>query len=339
MLAVIYARYSSHGQREQSIDDQVRACREAAEREGDKIVAVYADRARSGTSANRAEFLRMVSDAKSGDWQRVWMWKTDRFARNRYDAAIYKRVLAKSGVDLRYAAEQIPEGPMGVLVESLLDGLAEYYSANLSENVVRGQHGNAERCHPNGERRYGYRKCGARIEDGKFVPDDRYEVDESQAAAVRLVFAKRADGETLREIAEELNDLGFLNCAGNPFTKHSVRRMLHNEIYLGVYWYSDVRIEGGVPAIVTLDEWEAAHDADIRGQTKHSRHLHDITGMTFRGWTAVEHTRTDKRHRWVWLVRHECGYEREYYAFLLTEGKRPRCPVCDVREVDADGQG
>lgn len=330
MLAVIYARYSSHGQREQSIEDQVRECREAAERAGDKIVGVYADRAKTGTNANRDAFLKMVSDAKTSDWERVWMWKTDRFARSRYDAAIYKRELSRRGVDLKYAAEPIPDGPMGVLVESLLDGLAEYYSANLSENVRRGQHGNAQRCHPNGERRYGYRKCGARVEGGRFVPDDHYEIDEGQARVVRLVFSARAGGATLREIAEKVNALGELNLAGTPFTKHSVRRMLHNEAYLGVYWYSDVRVEGGIPAIVTREEWDAAHDADIRGQVRHSRHLHDLTGMTFRGWTAIEHVSTDKRHRWIWRIRHECGYEREYYAFLLTEGKRPACPVCDA---------
>lgn len=335
MHAVIYARYSSHGQREQSIEDQVRECRAAAEREGDKIVAVYADRARSGTSANRAEFLRMVSDAKSGDWQRVWMWKTDRFARNRYDAAIYKRELSRRGVDLKYVAEPIPDGPMGVLVEALLDGLAEYYSANLSENTKRGQHGNAQRCHPNGERRYGYRKCGARIEGGRFVPADRYEVEPEEAEVVRLVFRLRARGRTLREIAEEANALGATSCSGGPINKSVVRRILGNEMYIGTYWYSDVRVEGGVPAIVTLEEWDAAHDADIRGQVRHSRHLHDLTGMAFHGWTAIEHVRTDKRHRWVWLIRHECGYEREYFAFLLAEGKCPTCPACGPRGTRA----
>lgn len=331
MLAVIYARYSSNGQRDQSIEDQIRECTEAAEREGDAVVGIYADRAKSGTTANRREFRKMIADAKDASWQRVWMWKTDRFARNRYDAAIYKTMLSKSGVDLKYAAEQIPDGPMGILIESLLEGLAEYYSANLAENVSRGQHGNAYKCHPNGERRFGYKKAGACIVNGRFRPDDHYEIDDEQASIVRFIFSRRADGATLREIAEEVNLTGSLNCAGNPFTKHTVRRILHNEFYLGNYWFSDIRIEGGVPAIVSKDEWDAAHDVSVNGQTKHSRHLHDITGMAFRGWTAVKHVRTDKRHRWIWLMRHECGYEREYYAFLLTEGKRPRCPVCDSK--------
>lgn len=325
--AVIYARYSSHEQREKSIEDQIRECEAAAERAGDTVVAVYADRAKSGTSAaKRAEFMRMVNDSKFADWERVWTYKTDRFARNRYDSAIYKRVLAKNGIDVSYAAEAIPDGPIGIIVEALLEGLAEYYSANLSENVIRGLTGNALLCHPNGVRRYGYAAVGARIEDGKFVPSDRYEVVPCEAEGVRMAFKMRGNLAPYRDIANAMNDSGFRNTVGRTFTDRVAARILNDEFYLGVYWYGGVRKPGGVPAIVTKKEWDAAHRPLAVARPR--RHVHDIRGMVFHGWEAVEHVGTDDRHRWIWRIRHECGYERDYYAFLLNQGKRPLCPVC-----------
>ena len=108
--AVIYARYSSHSQRDESIEDQVRVCREAAAREGDEVVRVYADRATSGTStAGRAEFARMVADSATASWDRVYVYKTDRFARNRYDSAIYKARLKRNGVRVVSATENIQD--------------------------------------------------------------------------------------------------------------------------------------------------------------------------------------------------------------------------------------
>lgn len=330
MDAVIYARYSSHEQNEKSIEDQIRECVAAAERAGDTVVAVYADRAKSGASAiKRTEFLRMVADSKGAGWKRVWIYKTDRFARNRYDSAIYKRALGKNGVSIGYAAETIPDGPIGIIVEALMEALAEYYSANLSENVIRGLTGNALNCHPNGVRRYGYITAGARIVDGKFFPADHYEVLPAEAEGVRMAFEMRGDRISKRDIANAMNASGKRNTVGGEFTERVVGRILDDEFYLGVYWYGDVRVPDGAPAIVTQAEWDAAH-APCREKRVKKRHVHDIAGMEFHGWKAVEHVRTDARHRWIWKIRHgECGFEREYYAFLLNQGKRPFCPVCD----------
>ena len=135
---VIYARFSSERQRDESIEDQVRVCSDWAAGHGLTVVATYEDRAISGTSDERPEFLRMISDARSGNFGTVLVYKLDRFARDRFDAAIYRKRLGECGVALRSVMESIPDGPEGAILESVIDGFNEYYSRNLSQNVLRG---------------------------------------------------------------------------------------------------------------------------------------------------------------------------------------------------------
>lgn len=245
--AVIYARFSCSKQREESIEDQVRVCRDAAERAGDTIVAVYADAAQSGRTDERPEFLRMVKDSERGGWERVYVYKLDRFARNRYDSATYKSRLRKHGVSVVSAAESIPDGPDGILLESLYEGMAEYYSANLSQNVRRGMDGNARKCMSNGTSIYGYR----RGEDGRFV------VVEDEAVAVRALFDAYASGRSVTEICK--NELApFRTRRGNRISVQTACKMLRNERYAGVYLYDGLRVEGGMPAIVTREMFDMA---------------------------------------------------------------------------------
>lgn len=113
MIAAIYARYSSSRQRKESIEDQVAACRSSAEAAGDEVAEVYADEAKSGTTTERRDaFRQMMADAKSGRFRRLWVYKTDRFARNRYDSAIHKHRLKVSGVEVRMglALVELEEG-------------------------------------------------------------------------------------------------------------------------------------------------------------------------------------------------------------------------------------
>lgn len=146
MTGVIYARYSSDSQREESIDGQLRECRAFAEKNDIQIVDTYIDRALSAKTDNRPEFQRMVKDSAGRAFEVVLVWKLDRFARNRYDSAHYKSVLRRNGVKVVSATETISEGAEGILLESLLEGMAEYYSAELSEKVMRGQTENALKC-------------------------------------------------------------------------------------------------------------------------------------------------------------------------------------------------
>ena len=247
--AVIYARYSSHSQRDESIEDQVRVCRDAAAREGDTVIHVYADRATTGTTtAGRAAFAEMLSDSERGAFSRVWVYKLDRFARNRYDAATCRSRLKKNGVEVASATEGIQEGPEGIILESVLEGMAEYYSANLSQNVKRGMHGNALRCMHNGVRVFGY----------SHGPDGRFVIDEDEAEAVRTAFGMYDAGASMPEIVQALSR--WRTTAGNPIRMQTVSSMLRNEKYKGVYSFKDVRVEDGMPAIVDADLFDRVQE-------------------------------------------------------------------------------
>lgn len=257
--AYIYGRYSSHAQKDTSIEQQFAEIKVYCAAAGIRIVGEYADRAISGKTDDRPEFQRMIKDCSKGNVQLIVCWKVDRFARNRYDAAMYKARLKKYGVRVQYAKESIPDGPEGILLESILEGSAEYYSANLAQNVKRGLRANALECKINqGPYPLGYRK-GA---------DGRYELDPETAPVVREIFDLYVNGDVpIVDICKMLNGRGLRTVRGGLFGRNSFRSLLRNEKYIGVYEYMDVRIEGGVPAIVTPEIFEAA-------QRKIARHAH-----------------------------------------------------------------
>ena len=143
MNAVIYARYSSDNQREESIEGQLRECKDFAEKQGMNVIQSYIDRACSAKTDNRPAFQEMIRDSSKRGFEVVIVWKLDRFSRNRYDSARYKAALRKNGVKVISATEKISEGSEGIILESVLEGFAEYYSADLSEKVTRGMTENA----------------------------------------------------------------------------------------------------------------------------------------------------------------------------------------------------
>ena len=121
MNVVIYARYSSDRQTEQSIEGQLKECYEYARRNGYTVVGEYIDRAISGTTDHRPEFLRMIADGDKKLFQAVLVYQLDRFARNRYDSATYKAKLKKNGIRVLSARENISDDASGVLMEAVLD--------------------------------------------------------------------------------------------------------------------------------------------------------------------------------------------------------------------------
>ena len=244
---VIYPRYSSHSQRDVSIDQQIRACRLFAERQGIEIVGIYEDRAATGTNDRRPGFQRMIRDAEKGEWQYVIVYSLDRFARDRYDSAVYKRRLKDCGVKVLSAMENISDDPTGVLMESLLEGLAEYYSKELSRKIRRGMEDNASKCLCNGQIPFGYR----RGEDGRFA------IDESEAPIVQEIYRRVRDGSKLIDIHNDLNRRGIRTKKGYPFSRSSFNSMLSNERYTGVYIYKDIRIPGGMPQIIDQTLFDA----------------------------------------------------------------------------------
>lgn len=136
--AVIYARYSSDRQREESIEGQIRECKAFAAANDYEIVGTYTDRALSARTDQRPDFQKMIADSDQHLFQFVIVYALDRFSRSRYDSAIYKNRLKKNGVRVLSAKENIRDDPTGVILESLLEGYAEYYSLELAQKVRRG---------------------------------------------------------------------------------------------------------------------------------------------------------------------------------------------------------
>lgn len=245
--AVIYARYSSHSQRDVSIDQQVRACRQYAERNGIDVLQVYEDHALTGTNDRRPGFQKMIRDASLSAWDYVIVYTLDRFARDRYDSAVYKRQLKSHGIRVLSAMENISDDPTGVLMESLLEGLAEYYSAELSRKIRRGMDDNASRCLVNGSLPLGY----VRGSDG------RYAVDESEASVVREIYRRVQDHEPFTQIIDDLNNRGIRTKKGRLWNRSSFNRLLSNERYTGIYIYGATRVPGGIPAIIPQQLYDA----------------------------------------------------------------------------------
>lgn len=242
MTGVIYARYSEGPkQTDQSIEGQVADCKAYAEQNGIDIVEIYADRHISGKSlAGRDEFQRMLYDAEHHKFDCVIVWKIDRFGRNRQDIAISKMKLKKAGVELHYAAEAVPEGAEGIILESLLEGLAEYYSADLRQKVTRGIRESAKKG----------RYCGASVPIGYTTDADRHVIiDEKAAEAVREAFQMHIAGATTKDIIEMFNQRGIRSSRGKEITPAVVYRMLRNERYTGAWELAGVALD--VPGIIS----------------------------------------------------------------------------------------
>lgn len=214
MKAVIYACYSSDSQREESIEGQIRECTAFAEKNGITILRHYIDRAYSAKTDNRPDFQEMIKDSGKKLFDMVIVWKLDRFARNRYDSARYKAQLKRNGVKVVSATEVISEGAEGIILESVLEGYAEYYSADLSEKVIRGRKENALKCKFNG----GTLPIGCVIDE-----EQHFQIDPLTAPFVLDVFKKYDKGATMKELRDWLNDSGVRNYPWSTaeFQQHS----------------------------------------------------------------------------------------------------------------------
>ena len=247
MNIVIYARYSSHSQTEQSIEGQLQTCYEFAKHNGHIVIGEYIDRAQSGTTDSRAEFQRMIADSDKHSFEGVLVYQLDRFARNRYDSAINKAKLKKNGVRVISARENISDDASGILVEGVLESMAEYYSAELSQKIRRGMNINAEKCLSNGS------NPGL----GYYVDEERrFHVDPEGAAIVREIFETYASGKTVAEITKYLNAKQVKTSLGKEFNKNSLHRLLRNKRYIGYYIYKDMETPGGMPRIIEDELFE-----------------------------------------------------------------------------------
>ena len=248
MNAVIYARYSSDRQREESIEGQLRECTDYALKNNLTLLGTYVDRALSARTADRPDFQRMITDSAKGLFDVVLVWKLDRFSRDRYDSAHYKHVLKKNGVRVISIKENISDGPEGIILESMLEGYAEYYSAELAQKIRRGQHDNAMKCMNNG----GNTPLGYYVDKAT----GRLEIDPETAPYVQELFARYADGERLTVLQAEMEERGLRSKRGNAYTVSVLSNLLKNRKYIGEYKYGDVITPDGIPAIIDKELFE-----------------------------------------------------------------------------------
>lgn len=244
--AVIYARYSSNNQKEESIEQQVNKCQEFANRKGYTIIEIYSDAAMSGKDDNRPAFQKMMRDSEKGKFGYVIAWKSNRMGRDMMKAMEHEVKLREAGVRCLYVEEDFTDTAAGRFALRNMMNVNQFYIENMAEDILRGLMDNASKCLVNTRPPFGYRKG----EDKKFA------IDEKTAPIVQEIFQKFLDGWAYIDIAHELNRRGIKTAIGNDWNKGSFHSMLRNEMYTGVYMYRDVRIEGGVPVIIDKKTFE-----------------------------------------------------------------------------------
>lgn len=263
----LYLRYSSTGQSDQSIEGQLRDCRAFCKANHYRIVAIYVDRATTARKdvEKRVHLMEMVADSAKQNWEYVIVWKLDRFARNRNDSAIMKMRLRKNGVKVLSATEHLTDSPESIILESVLEGMAEFFSAELSQKVTRGMRESALKCHSVG----GHIPLGYKVENHKLV------VDPDTAHIVQEAFSLYANGESVADICRKFNSAGYKTAKNTEFNRSSFKAMFRNTRYIGTYTYKDIVIENGIPAIIDKELFETVQrrlsktaTAPARGKAK-----------------------------------------------------------------------
>ncbi len=300
LKVVLYARFSSDLQRSESIDAQVRAMKKYCEQHGMQIVDIYVDEAKSATTDKRPSFQRMIEDSKKHIFQGVVVHKLDRFARNRYDSAMYKRTLKLNGVRVFSVLENLDDSPESIMLESLLEGMNEYYSKNLAREVMKGLKENAIQCKHTG----GVPPLGYYVDENKHLA-----INEREAEAVRIIFDMFSKGYSYDEITSKLNQEKYYTKKGNIFIRNSIYSILTNEKYTGTYVFNKssskdmnnkrnshkykdddliIRIPNGCPQIVDNETFEKVQQRIL--ENKHlsgmynAKHRYLLTGFLFCGY-------------------------------------------------------
>lgn len=295
---VIYARFSSHSQTEQSIEGQLRECYEFAKRNDYVVIKEYIDRAISGMTDNRPAFLQMIEDSKKKEFEYVLVYQLDRFARSRYDSANYKAKLKKNGVKVLSARENISDDASGVLMESVLEGMAEYYSKELGQKVKRGIN----------ESLIKGNFIGGSVNLGYSIVDKKWTINQEEASLVEEIFKQYANGKFAKEICDDLNNKGFTNKQGKKFTVEIIAKMLRNRKYIGEFNCRGVIYNDIVPPIISKELFDKCNTImdQHKHRQKHKKSSEDyiLSSKLFCGYCGCNMTaesgngKLGKRHRY-----------------------------------------
>ena len=332
--AFAYARYSCDNQREESIVAQFRAIHAYAEKHGIEIVREYSDEAESAKTDDRPEFQRMFDDIPGSGIDTMLVHKQDRFSRSRQDSAIYKGVLARAGVRLILVDQPLDDSPESVIMEALLEGMAEYYSRNLARETMKGLKENAYQCkHTGGVPPLGY----------ILAPDKTYLVEPSEAETVQRIFAMYAAGRGYDDILDTMRQQRTKT--GGVFTKNSISAILWNEKYIGTFVFNRtaraarnshkskpdaevIRIPGGVPRIVDNATWNIVQERltdNRRNPAARARHVYLLSGKLICGKCGAVMVGTTS----------VSGQSKTEYSYYVC-GTRDRSRTCDMPRIGAD---
>ncbi|OGO84671.1 MAG: hypothetical protein A2Y24_06760 [Clostridiales bacterium GWE2_32_10] len=300
MNAIAYCRFSSDKQRDESIEAQMRAISDYASHNDIKVSKFFIDKAQSGTSANRTEFQNMFEYIdKASDLSYVIVHKLDRFSRDRYDSMYYKRKLKLKRVKLISVTERLDDSPESVILESMLEGMAEYYSRNLAREVMKGMKENAHQCKFNGgSPPYGY----------DVDKDNYYIINENEANILRFIFHSYLEGYSYHDIVGELNSKGIRNKYNKPFNVNNLYKVLKNDKYIGTYTFNRkhsmknlsgvrvfykndiedlIKVEDGIPAIITKEVFELVQKKlkvnKVRSASFKAKEVYTLSGKFFCG--------------------------------------------------------
>jgi len=274
MKVALYVRVSSDRQDiDLSITAQLKALREYASRNGHTVVKEYIDEAESGRSIDRPGFQNMIATArqKLSPFEAILVWKLSRFARNREDSIIYKSLLRKHGVQVISINEPVEDTPSGKLLEGIIEVIDEFYSANLSQDVLRGLRENAIRGFYTG----GRPPCGyvrVEVKDGA-TSRTKLEPDPKTAPITQRIFRECLAGKGLKAIARSLNADGISSRTGKIWGATSIEKILHNEAYTGtMVWGKRTKnpsqvVNGTVP-LRTEGAWPALVDGTTFAQVQ-----------------------------------------------------------------------
>ena len=275
---VLYGRYSSHNQKDISVEQQFEKGYELAVEYGIRIIDTYADRAVSGRTDKRRDFQRMMTDAAKGKFRYVIAWKSNRMGRNMLEALINEARLQDLGVRVLYVEEDFDDTAAGRFAARSMMNVNQFYSENMAEDIKRGLYDNAANCMvANGHLPYGY----------KADETLHYAIDEPKAAVIREIFTRVSCGEAFVDIMASLNARGIKTSYGRPWGRSSFQRILSNERYRGIYIYGDVRKEGGIPRIVSDELYFKVQEVITTKKNPQGRHRVNgdylLTGKLFCG--------------------------------------------------------
>ena len=341
MKTALYARVSSDSQDvDLSISAQLRALRDYAGKHDFQVIREFIDEAESGRNDRRFAFREMITIAKAKhpSFEAILVWKLNRFARNRADSIVYKKLLRDRGIKLISINEPLEDSPSGHLLEGVIETIDEFYSENLGEDIKRGMRENAGRGFFNGSRPpYGFHKVD--VIDGdktrhRLEPDAE---GSSSLQTIRRIFDLASKGMGCKEIAKVLNREGYLTGKQQQWGQTTVHKVLTNEAYCGtLIWGGRLEheaIHNGITPVRVENTWPAIIDRETFNSVRQK--------MGNNAPKAVHPRVVSSFYLLSGLLYCSCGHamigrsakSHQYYYYVCSRGNKQGKDSCSARNL------